>query len=228
MDASKLGAFIRKCRMEKGLTQGQLGAAIHVTDKAISRWERGIGFPDVKLLKPLAEALGLSLEELMQCQRAGKDGAERTQTAPWWYRYRRVWAVLCFLIYSLVRVMRDSPVLASQTFWMSPASKLLFAATGIALLLSSYRDKRFDPWLSVPVCAAWLLKCGRTIYYDWFSTAIRDMETNEAFLLAAKAQQVTAVMDVLTELLLCAAILRILITGWFWYRYRKTVKAFNK
>ncbi len=143
MNANKFGVFIRNCRKEKNLTQSQLGAAIHVTDKAISRWERGIGFPDIKLLEPLAEALGLSVEELIQCQRiepGQKDVARQTQKAPWWYQYRRVWAVLCFLIYSLLRVMQGNPLLSSQTVWMSPMSKLLFAITAIAFLFASCRE----------------------------------------------------------------------------------------
>lgn len=50
------------------MKQADLAERIHVTDKAISRWERGVGFPDIKLLEPLAEALELSLTELLQCR----------------------------------------------------------------------------------------------------------------------------------------------------------------
>lgn len=69
MDAEKFGAFIQRCRKDLGLTQAELAERLHVTDKAISRWERGVGFPDIKLLEPLAEALGVTLIELMQSRR---------------------------------------------------------------------------------------------------------------------------------------------------------------
>lgn len=46
MDAEKFGAFISQCRKEKQMTQAELAARLQVTDKAVSRWERGIGFPD--------------------------------------------------------------------------------------------------------------------------------------------------------------------------------------
>lgn len=46
MDAEKLGAFIAENRKANGMTQADLAMKLRVTDKAVSRWERGIGFPD--------------------------------------------------------------------------------------------------------------------------------------------------------------------------------------
>ena len=69
MDAQKFGAFIAQCRKEKSMTQSELAAKIMVTDKAVSRWERGKGFPDINLLLPLAEALEVSVLELMHSGR---------------------------------------------------------------------------------------------------------------------------------------------------------------
>ncbi len=66
MDIEKFGSFLQQRRKELRLTQAELARILNVTDKAVSRWERGIGFPDIKLLEPLAEALELSLTELMQ------------------------------------------------------------------------------------------------------------------------------------------------------------------
>jgi len=69
MDAEKFGAFIQERRKELGITQSELAQKIHVTDKAVSRWERAVGFPDIKLLEPLAQALEVSLTELLQAKR---------------------------------------------------------------------------------------------------------------------------------------------------------------
>lgn len=69
MDTQKFGTFIAQCRKEKGMTQSELAAKIMVTDKAVSRWERGKGFPDINLLLPLAEALEVSVLELMHSER---------------------------------------------------------------------------------------------------------------------------------------------------------------
>lgn len=69
MDAKKFGTFLQTRRKELGLTQSQLGEKLGVTDKAISRWERGVGFPDISLLEPLAQALDVSVTELMRSER---------------------------------------------------------------------------------------------------------------------------------------------------------------
>ena len=65
MDAKKTGTFIGMLRRQMGLTQAELAERIGVTDKAVSRWETGKGFPDLSLLQPLAEALGTSVTELL-------------------------------------------------------------------------------------------------------------------------------------------------------------------
>lgn len=72
MDAQKIGQFIAQQRNELHLTQAELAARLHVTDKAISRWERGIGLPDINLLEPLAQALDVNLIELVQAQKTTK------------------------------------------------------------------------------------------------------------------------------------------------------------
>jgi len=69
MDAKEFGKFITALRKENNITQMELAKRLHVTDKAVSRWERGLGFPDVNTLEPLADALGISLVELMQSKR---------------------------------------------------------------------------------------------------------------------------------------------------------------
>lgn len=69
MDNLQFGAFVARLRKERNMTQKDLADALHITDKAVSKWETGKGFPDVKLLEPLARALGVSLVELMRGER---------------------------------------------------------------------------------------------------------------------------------------------------------------
>lgn len=59
------GGVIRSLREGLGLTQGELAERINVTDKAVSKWETGRGFPDIGLVEPLAAALGISVAELL-------------------------------------------------------------------------------------------------------------------------------------------------------------------
>lgn len=65
MDAEKTGKFIRTIRIEKNLTQKELAEKLNCTDKAISRWETGKGIPDISLLIPLSDALGVSVNEIL-------------------------------------------------------------------------------------------------------------------------------------------------------------------
>ena len=69
MDAKKLGNFIADVRKGQQMTQAELAEKLHVTDKAVSKWERGLGFPDIKTIEPLAEALGVSVMEIMRAER---------------------------------------------------------------------------------------------------------------------------------------------------------------
>lgn len=69
MDKEKLGKFIAETRKEKQMTQQQLAELLHVTDKAVSKWERGLCYPDLTLLEDIASALDLSLTQLMTCQK---------------------------------------------------------------------------------------------------------------------------------------------------------------
>lgn len=58
------GAMIKRLREKKGLSQQQLAEKLAVTDKAVSKWETGRGYPDITLIEPLAAALGVSIIEL--------------------------------------------------------------------------------------------------------------------------------------------------------------------
>jgi len=79
MDAHKTGAFIAALRKERGMTQAALAKQLHVTDKAVSRWERGAGLPDIQTFEPLAQALGITLLELMHAERQAPRPITETQ-----------------------------------------------------------------------------------------------------------------------------------------------------
>ena len=59
------GGAIRALREQKGYTQKQLAERLLVSDKAVSKWESGRGLPDITLIEPLAQTLGVSLAELL-------------------------------------------------------------------------------------------------------------------------------------------------------------------
>ena len=69
MDKEKVGILIAALRKEKGLTQKELAKQLFVSDKAVSKWERGLAMPDVTLLIPLSESLGITVTELLEGRR---------------------------------------------------------------------------------------------------------------------------------------------------------------
>jgi len=65
MDAKKTGDFIAEKRKERNMSQRELAQYLNITDKAISKWERGLSFPDITILIPLSEVLNVSIYDLL-------------------------------------------------------------------------------------------------------------------------------------------------------------------
>ena len=72
MNQEKIGKFISTLRKEKNMTQQDLADKIGVTDRAISKWENGRGLPDLSLLKPLSDELGITINELISGEKLNK------------------------------------------------------------------------------------------------------------------------------------------------------------
>lgn len=65
MDNIKTGNLIRELRKEKGITQKDLADQLHITDRAVSKWERGLCAPDIALLEPLSQILGVKITDII-------------------------------------------------------------------------------------------------------------------------------------------------------------------
>lgn len=185
MDAETFGTFIQARRKALNLTQAELAEMLHVTDKAVSRWERGVGFPDIHLLEPLAEALQVSLLELMQSQNVKTDtvpkdtadaavaGAlEIAQTKRrnvrrsvlWWLAYLPVCAVMLFFTFILTFFV--------DIIWVRSVGIYLTVCCGSLAMnaISRALDRRLNP--DIPVkrrgwsdCFTWgtVFLCGLTL-----------------------------------------------------------------
>lgn len=73
MDQIRIGRFIAEERKRKGYTQRQLSEKLGISDKTVSKWERGNGFPEVSLLLPLCGELDISVNELMSGKRVSEE-----------------------------------------------------------------------------------------------------------------------------------------------------------
>lgn len=65
MNYKEIGKFIATKRKEKGMTQNDIANKLNITDRAVSRWERGVGCPDISILEPLSNVLGVSILEIL-------------------------------------------------------------------------------------------------------------------------------------------------------------------
>ncbi|SHI03423.1 Helix-turn-helix [Sporobacter termitidis DSM 10068] len=69
IENERVGTFLAQLRKQQGFTQRELAERLFVSDKAVSKWERGLSMPDIALLMPLAELLGVTTTELLSGQR---------------------------------------------------------------------------------------------------------------------------------------------------------------
>lgn len=98
MDKYKFGELIYTQRKKLGLTQDELGRRLKVTNKAVSKWETGETLPDVLLLKPLADELQISVDELLTQQ---KPKVEKVYVKPKAFPYVILGVVIFILLLSL-------------------------------------------------------------------------------------------------------------------------------
>ena len=86
IDNEKFGKFITELRKEKNLTQKKLADQLFVSDKTVSKWERGASFPNVVLLIPIAECLEVSVTELLMGEHLDRHDMIQHDDVTIWFR----------------------------------------------------------------------------------------------------------------------------------------------
>lgn len=72
MDQEKIGTFIQECRKKQKLTQQDLADMLNISNRAVSKWERGINMPDASLMLELSKILDISVNELLSGEKIKK------------------------------------------------------------------------------------------------------------------------------------------------------------
>lgn len=181
MDLEKTGKFIAQLRKEKGMTQKELGAVLNITDKAISKWERGYNLPDSDVMVRLCNVLGISINELISGERISSENyntkAEENimnlVNENEWKRTRG-WGVYLFPIVAIVLLGFMFHIYVNQeSYWGQYVNipALIFIVVGTTLLQlitgtfadfwSMYKLFHSDKVESQKICKA----VGRTITY---------------------------------------------------------------
>ena len=96
MDNRKTGKLIKRLRIEKNMTQKDLAEMLHITDRAVSKWERGISAPDISLLEPLSKILDISIPELLSGQETNKSSQVIKLKIPSFNTCLKIGAILLF------------------------------------------------------------------------------------------------------------------------------------
>lgn len=138
MDNRKMGRFIAELRKEKDLTQKELAEQLHITDKAVSKWERGLSCPDIALLSNLAQILDITVDELLNAEKnSGKDVLQE----------KKLEAVVDFANRSL-----ESRVKKAHKICTTVYSVILFAGAAVCVICDLAVSGRLT-WSPIPVCS---------------------------------------------------------------------------
>lgn len=134
MDVKRTGSFIAEMRKGKNMTQAELAAKLQVTDKAVSRWERGVGYPDITLLEPLAGQLGVTVLDILRGEKTFPDkmtGEETEQTVAETVRLaavQRRQAVRRVILLAIVMLIGAAMLIWGILWWTSQQSALKIIA----------------------------------------------------------------------------------------------------
>ena len=159
MDVKRTGSFIAEMRKGKNMTQAELAAKLQVTDKAVSRWERGVGYPDITLLEPLAGQLGVTVLDILRGEKTFPDkmtGEETEQTVAETVRLaavQRRQAVRRVILLAIVMLIGAAMLIWGILWWTSQQSalKIIAGADGPSAVFVAWR---VEPMLPVAVSAA--------------------------------------------------------------------------
>lgn len=148
MDEKKsFGAYILKKRQERGLTQKELARRLYVTESTISKWERGLSYPDISMVAPICGALGISEHEFFTACDDDQAQLQARQARAWQRTTRGLWWFLAvgYAVALLACFICNLAIFRTLSwFWIVLfATSLAFSLTNLPLMLGPNR---------VPVC----------------------------------------------------------------------------
>lgn len=145
MKNEKMGQLISELRKSNQMTQKDLAAKLHVSDKAVSKWERGLSFPDISLLLPLSDILGVTIAELLNGE---KNNSEETNMKA---------SIHNALEYGVKTAM--CKIKMTQNIWAAVFSFFLLLAIIVVSLINLMVSNTFT-WSLIPISVsifAWLV-----------------------------------------------------------------------
>ncbi len=179
MDAKEVGNKIAAIRKEKGWTQKEIAEKLHVSPAAVSKWERGLNYPDLSLMEPLAEVLGISVAELLGVVNESEDSIikniseislEEKERFTLNIRKKMAWIIgtvgvfLIIILFVLIMGSNKENTLAGSV-WLEVIPLILgFGSWGLAFTgIILGRGKLKDRWQGYSVLS--LVLCSIALYF---------------------------------------------------------------
>ena len=173
MDTLKIGKFIAVKRKEKNMTQEDLAKVLGVTNKTVSRWENGNYMPDLSLLKPLSEALGVSLNELL-CGEEDVDVKKADENISNITNYSKVVIEKIFKNIYIALMFLGLFLIISALLVTSPESSWgsIYTAVGLCMFIIGFNRclKKYKViWQCVLTFGVTVLCLGCLIFFDYLN-----------------------------------------------------------
>ena len=144
MDQIKIGKFIAECRKNANLTQMQLSEKLGITDKAISKWERGISMPDTSIMLELCDILGISVNELLSGEKIQMENNDKKNEQ---------------LLLEMAKELEKKNKTIWNAMWAIMTVSIIGLLGGLALVALFIPE---GPWMLVAIlslCVVFLIPC---------------------------------------------------------------------
>ena len=144
MDQIKIGKFIAECRKQKKLTQVQLAEKLNITDKAVSKWERGVAMPDSSIMLALCDIVGINVNELLSGERIVMENNEQKNEQ---------------LLLDMAKELEKKNKIIWNAMWTIMTVSIIGLIGGLALIAFFVPE---GPWMLVAIlslCAVFLIPC---------------------------------------------------------------------
>ena len=144
MDQIKIGKFIAECRKNANLTQMQLSEKLGITDKAISKWERGISMPDTSIMLELCDILGISVNELLSGEKIQMENNDKKNEQ---------------LLLEMAKELEKKSKTIWNAMWAIMTVSIIGLLGGLALVALFIPE---GPWMLVAIlslCVVFLIPC---------------------------------------------------------------------
>ena len=143
MDQLKIGKFIADCRKRKNLTQMQLSEKLGITDKAISKWERGVAMPDTSIMLELCDILGISVNELLSGEKINMDNNQKNEQ----------------LLLEMAKELEEKNKTIWNAMWTIMTVSIIGLVGGLAIIAFFVPE---GPWMLVAIltlCVLFMIPC---------------------------------------------------------------------